>query len=246
MMSKEAIRGILRLALGAYHTYFILYASIWDIKHPNYETYAGRWKTLTFITCMLNCWYFIGAFLQDALFCHVLPDSINKKIKSFLDSMFGAVVCPAALLVVGAFWGLYFFNRELIWPVHMDLLIPQTYGHMMHTLLGVIALVELAAFNHKFLTFNEGFALCMTYAGCYVSWLYYIRYAAGIWVYPLFYRLTKPWRKEMFLSGVVSFLLALYCIVYGLHSSIHGVKDLSTKGNAGNEKLKAKKVRKIE
>ena len=161
--------------------------------------------------------------------------------------MFGAVICPAALLVVAAFWGLYFYNRELIWPPHLDLLIPQTYGHMMHTLLGVIALIELVMFNHQYLSFNKGFAVCAGFAVCYVSWLYYIHYAAGIWAYPLFYRLTKPWKKEMFISGVVSFLLAFYCIQHGLHHAIHGTgeDDGSTKDTA-TRRNQAQKTRKIE
>lgn len=236
------IRGFIRLSLGIYHTYFMLYAYIWDIKHPNYQSYAGRWKTLTFLTCMLNCWYFIGAMLQEFVLCRLLPESVSKKTKLFLDGLFGSVVCPAALLVVAAFWGLFFYNRDLIWPAQMDEVIPHTYGHMMHSTLGVFAIVELIIFNHQYLSFNKGLAVCMMYAVCYVAWLYYIRYAAGIWVYPLFYRLTKPWKKEMFICGIMSFLLAFYCIQNGLHHAIHGNKQ----PDLVPEKKMNSKVRKTE
>jgi hypothetical protein len=197
---------------------------------------------------MLNCWYFIGAFLQEFCFSQVLPETINKKIKSLLDSVFGAVICPAALLVVGAFWGLFFWERNLIWPRIMDEVIPQTYGHMMHSLLGVLALLELVVFNHQYPSFNAGFAICLIFAGCYVSWLYFIKYAGGIWAYPLFYKLTKPWRREMFISGVASLLLALYCIQHGLHHAIHGAKneDYAIKKDAVNNQTKNIKSRKVD
>lgn len=121
MLSTTAER--VHALLGIYHIYFILYATIWDVQHPNYMTYAGRWKTLTFVSCMVNCWYFIGVFALDLL-KPVLPQCVAGKMKKFLDTMWASIVCPAALVVVAAFWSLFYINRTMIWPASMDAVRP--------------------------------------------------------------------------------------------------------------------------
>ena len=228
---------------GLYHLYFISYATIHEIAHPNYSSFAGRWKTLTFLSCMINCWYFLAVFCHDFVLSFVLPESINKKIKKVLDGLFDGVVCPAAILVVTAFWGLYYYNRAAIWPLKMDAIIPPLYNHMMHTLLAPIALIELALYRHHYLSLGGGLFLCTAYTGGYVAWLHVVRSIGGIWAYPIFYKLDFNGRCN-FIGVIVAAMYVIFFAQHFLHQLVHGgeVEESSIKKQKQDGKvLKGKK-----
>ena len=185
---------------------------------------------------MFNCWYFIAAALLE-VFSSTRP---YKAIKLHLDVLFGGVVCPAAILVVAAFWPLFFYHRALIWPVRMDQIIPATYGHMMHTILGINVLIELAIFNHQYASFFKGLLLSLAYAVCYIRWLFFVREKSGLWAYPLFYKMSQS-ARIMFITSIVAVLIVIYCLQYGLHSYLHPLQK-----NDSPVKSKEAKTKKVK
>jgi len=164
---------------------------------------------------MVNCWYFIGVFALDTL-KPVLPKCVAGMLKKFFDTMWASIVCPAALVVVTAFWALFYYNRTMIWPMSMDAVIPKTYAHMMHTFLAVTALIEMTFVRHEYPRYITGLFFGSLYAGGYVAWIHFVRHMSLVWPYPIFYRMNDKQRAG-FIGVVVAGFLALYTAQFLLH-----------------------------
>ncbi len=52
----------------------------------------------------------------------------------FLNYSFVSAIFSIGSLVTIIFWGLFFINRELIWPKKLELLIPPWRNHVVHTM----------------------------------------------------------------------------------------------------------------
>eukprot|EP00116_Pleurobrachia_bachei_P006376 sb/3466638/ len=224
---------------GIYHVYFLLYPTINQLKStPAASSFGGKWKYLTFITNMINCWYFITVFCQDFIFSFILSEERNKKVKRTLDALFGGIVCPAAIVVGTAFWGIYHTKKAAIWSDKLDEFIPPMYNHMMHTFLIPIALMELVLYQHDYPSVKGGLMLCTSYTVGYIIWLHVVKHVGGVWAYPIFDMLNSR-GQAIFLGIMVIAMYMIFFLQHFLHQLVHGQLIVT---NAASKRVKSRKV----
>ncbi|CAN8017522.1 unnamed protein product, partial [Ixodes persulcatus] len=114
----------------------------------------------------------------------------------------------ASQFVSTFFWGLYIFDRELIFPKQLELYYPAWLNHLSHTAIIVFALIELSLYYHVQPNRNDGFVTVLGLVTSYVGWLMYLGLRHGIWVYPVL-EVLSPVFLMVFM--VVSILLLFGC-----------------------------------
>ncbi|KAG8429738.1 hypothetical protein GDO86_019345 [Hymenochirus boettgeri] len=145
---------------------------------------------------------------------HLLLSS-NKRIVLFLqqlrDLTFSSLAFPIGLFVVTSFWSIYAFDRELVYPKVLDSIIPQWLNHSMHTVVLPLLLLEVFASSHHYPSRKRGLFALIFFCLLYMSWVFWIHYASGIWVYPLLAKLDAVGRGIFF---TISLLIAVpfYCL----------------------------------
>ncbi|XP_075059336.1 androgen-induced gene 1 protein isoform X3 [Mixophyes fleayi] len=107
------------------------------IEMPAHQTYGGSWKFLTFIDLVIQAVFFGICVLSD-LSCLLTKGSDNqeqerqlKKLISLRDWMMAVLAFPVGVFVVTMFWGLYIYDRELVYPKLLDNFIPPWLNHGM-------------------------------------------------------------------------------------------------------------------
>ncbi|XP_075059335.1 androgen-induced gene 1 protein isoform X2 [Mixophyes fleayi] len=110
------------------------------IEMPAHQTYGGSWKFLTFIDLVIQAVFFGICVLSD-LSCLLTKGSDNqeqerqlKKLISLRDWMMAVLAFPVGVFVVTMFWGLYIYDRELVYPKLLDNFIPPWLNHGMGVL----------------------------------------------------------------------------------------------------------------
>ncbi|KAJ1201681.1 hypothetical protein NDU88_005487, partial [Pleurodeles waltl] len=82
-----------------------------------------------------------------------------KFITSCRDLLFSVLAFPVAMFVFTSFWGLYTYNRELVYPKGIDEFIPLWLNHAMHTAILPLTLLESFAIPHHYLPKKSGLGL---------------------------------------------------------------------------------------
>jgi hypothetical protein len=103
------------------------------------DKFFGPWKFLTFWNMWVQLIYFSICLVND--FTGGRKSANNNKSgkqgRGFLeraeDYLFASIAFPMGLFVGIAFWGLYAFNRELVYPAVLDKIVPVWLNHAMHT-----------------------------------------------------------------------------------------------------------------
>ncbi|XP_063839147.1 androgen-induced gene 1 protein-like [Ostrinia nubilalis] len=85
----------------------------------------GRWSLVTFWCMGLQTVYFTLSLLNDLIGTNELSPSPQKKplIRTIKDLTF-ALAFPMALFVTITFWALYFYEKNLVYPDEIDILVP--------------------------------------------------------------------------------------------------------------------------
>lgn len=171
------------------------------------HTYGGRWKYLTFINQVLQTVFFGVCVLAD-----LAPQFVSGKnrlgvfLVSLRDYIFSVLAFPVGVFVVTSFWSIYSYDRELVYPLVLDSFIPQWLNHAMHTYVLPLLLIELVACSHQYPSKKKGLLALSIFCFSYVSWLLWVHWASGIWVYPILEKLDVV---GMSLFFAASFLIIL-------------------------------------
>lgn len=179
-----------------YGIYFQLY--LIDIPESVSKTrnaYGGAWKFLTF----WNLWIQLAFHLSGLLNCLFGTSAATRSGSGFLqrtrDLLFATLAFPIGIFVGAMFWGLYHIDRDLIFPARYDKYIPAFENHVLHTTVLVLQLLELCVTYHVYpRRRSAGMTTTAVFCFVYLSWICYIAYAGGFWVYPVFKVLTPPMR----------------------------------------------------
>jgi len=155
---------------------------------PNRAKFGGVWKYLTFLNMVLQCIFFIIAFLAN----------FSKKFVKTRDVMFASAAFPIGIFVAVIFWGLYFVDRKLIFPKELDAFFPAILNHCMHSTVVPLQLGQMLLVRHRYPTRRTGAALTAILCLAYLVWINYIYYATGHWVYPVF-RVLSPLARGAFM-----------------------------------------------
>uniref|UniRef100_UPI00358E1CCE androgen-induced gene 1 protein-like n=1 Tax=Myxine glutinosa TaxID=7769 RepID=UPI00358E1CCE len=175
------------------------------------STYGGKWKFLTFLDMILQTAYFCVALVVDILGQDHdgQRNAAPKGVQKLRNYMFGILAFPVGLFVVLTFWMIYAFDRELIYPTYLDLVIPVWLNHAMHTTVMPFLLLEMTMIPHVYPRRGVGIAGVISFGICYLIWTLWIRYAGGFWVYPILAWLAGP--------GLVVFILVGGLALTGLY-----------------------------
>ncbi|XP_075032896.1 androgen-dependent TFPI-regulating protein-like isoform X2 [Mixophyes fleayi] len=176
------------------------------------NTYGGRWKYLTFINQVLQT-----VFFGFCVSCDLVQLCLSNRnrfcifLSRLKDCTFGVLAFPIGVFVATSFWSIYAYDRELVYPKELDSIIPQWLNHTMHTFILPLLLIELLACSHQYPSKKSGLATLMVFCFAYLSWILWVYYASGIWVYPILAKLDAVGMSVFF---AISFLIMVpfYCL----------------------------------
>ncbi|KAK2530475.1 Adtrp [Columba livia] len=191
--------------------FFVVYA----IAHVRTEErpsevflYGGQWKYLTVLNLVLQAVFHGVSFLADVLRL-IKKLRCAKCVISSRDLLFSVLAFPVSTFVSISFWILYTYNRELVYPKSLDGVIPLWLNHAMHTAVLPIAVLEILVTPHRYPAKKKGLILLGCVFLLYISWVLWIYYVTGEWVYPLF-ALFNPAGLVAFFAGSLGVIITFY------------------------------------
>ncbi|XP_069507151.1 androgen-induced gene 1 protein-like [Ambystoma mexicanum] len=170
------------------------------------HTYGGRWKYLTFMNQILQVVYF-GICLSSDVVQLATPGrkkGAGRYLLQLRDVLFSILAFPVGAFVVLSFWSLYTYDRELVYPKFLDTIIPRWLNHSMHTTVLPLLLLDLAACPHQYPSKRKGLLALSVFCIAYMSWVLWIHYASGIWVYPILAKLDAVGMVVFFAASFVA------------------------------------------
>nr|XP_056700875.1 androgen-induced gene 1 protein-like [Euleptes europaea] len=175
------------------------------------HTYGGHWKHLTFLNQVLQTILFVLCVIIDVV--ALCSSSHEKMISSLLvpvrDYIFSTFVFPVGLFVAVVFWGLYAYDRELVYPRELDEVNSVWLNHSMHTTILPLLFIELLVCPHKYVRKTKGIIGLTVFTITYLCWIIWVNYASGIWAYPVLGVLDTP-GKIVFFSIAYLIVLMFY------------------------------------
>ncbi|KAM4693429.1 androgen-induced gene 1 protein isoform 1-T1 [Discoglossus pictus] len=187
------------------------------IEMPAHQTYGGSWKFLTFIDLVIQAVFFGICVLSD-LSSLLTKGSDNqeqerqlKKLISLRDWMMAVLAFPVGVFVVTMFWGLYLYDRELVFPKLLDNFIPPWLNHGMHTTVLPFILIEMRTTYHQYPSRSFGVATVCTFSVGYILWVCWVHHVTGVWVYPLLEYISPG--AKIFFFLLVTVIINMYYIL---------------------------------
>uniref|UniRef100_A0A8D2J0N9 Androgen-induced gene 1 protein n=1 Tax=Varanus komodoensis TaxID=61221 RepID=A0A8D2J0N9_VARKO len=111
--------------------------------------------------------------------------------------------------VAVAFWGLYAYDRELIYPAELDAINPSWLNHSMHTTILPLLVVELVICAHKYPPSILSNLWFLTIIFIFVYRIFWVHHVGGIWAYPIL-GVLGPCEKAIFLICAVCVMITFY------------------------------------
>jgi len=229
------------IRLICYGLFFACWVSalVYDILYiPNFDgrIWFYKLKFLTIINMVLQSFYFGFCLLRAFVdYCAERPNHgphrahptvpsyyTYTKLHALCDYLYTRLAFPAGIFVVIMFWGLYAIDRELIYPVYLDKIIPGWVNHVMHTAPGPFILVDSLLICHKYPPRWEGIRSAFGYGILYQLSIIGWYFAEGEWAYPILDYLDN-FQRALFFLGATVFLLVLYLLGDFFNSIIWGV-----------------------
>ncbi|XP_062835060.1 androgen-induced gene 1 protein isoform X2 [Anolis carolinensis] len=158
-----------------------------SVRKTQDTTYGGHWKHLTFLNQVLQTVLYILCTIIDtvALWIPSKERTVSGTLVPRRDFIFSAFVFPIGLFVAVAFWGLYAYDRELVYPKELDDINPSWLNHSMHTTILPLLFIELVICPHKYPNRIKGIFGLGFFAVTYLAWILWVHYKSGIWAYPI-------------------------------------------------------------
>ena len=167
--------------------------------------YGGRFKFLTHINQWVQLVYFAFQFFTD-----ILPKSSFKRTAvKVSDVFFTTIAFPLSWFVVLTFWGIYAYNRNLVYPEAFDKVVPSWLNHFWHTTIGVWVLFEMLLVFHRFPSSGVAVSIHFVYNAAYIAWIGWIYTQTKFWVYPIMAVLPAPF-LVLFIAGCMFFGLGIF------------------------------------
>ncbi|CAH0697997.1 unnamed protein product [Spodoptera exigua] len=176
-----------------------------------------------------TCWtfFFQTIYAVFALYTDVLTlkNSENKTFElpklltELRDAFFTIVVYPSTVLVFTFFWSFFYYDRSLLFPADIDLVITKTSNHIMHTYIFPIALWEVMFRRRKPPSSHFWHILGVeAVALTYFSVLFSVHAVKGVWIYPIFGILRGSVYFYLFFLLILAALPILYSTQWTLTS----------------------------
>ncbi|XP_011845050.1 PREDICTED: androgen-dependent TFPI-regulating protein isoform X1 [Mandrillus leucophaeus] len=199
-----------------------------DKGKPKIFANGARWKYLTLLNLLKSRTagfgiYQPGSFrqlLQTVFYGVTCLDDVLKRIKgrkdikfltAFRDLLFTTLAFPVSTFVFLAFWILFLYNRDLIYPKVLDTVIPAWLNHAMHTFIFPITLVEVILRPHSYPSKKTGLTLLAAANITYTIRILWLYFETGTWVYPMFAKLSLVGLAAFFSLGHI-FIASIYLL----------------------------------
>ncbi|XP_007539345.2 androgen-dependent TFPI-regulating protein isoform X1 [Erinaceus europaeus] len=171
---------------------------------------GGQWKYLTFLNLLLQAIFF-GVVCLDDVLKRIKGKKDIKFITAFRDLLFSSLVFPVSTFVFLAFWSLFLYDRDFIYPKILDTFIPIWFNHAMHTFILSFSLIEIAIKPHHYPSKKIGFIVTFISSFFYTTRVLWIYFESGTWVYPLFAKLS-PVNQALFFFVSYIFVFSFYLL----------------------------------
>lgn len=179
----------------------------------------GKWRFLTY-----NCLVMQFVAYSLCLTAHFVP-----KLRRPRDFFFTTFAFPIGMLVVSSFWTIWFVaGREYIFPIALEPYYPPWLNHVTHTIIAPINLAELLLVRHHYTSDRRSLTPLVGYVLSYTSFLLYIRFQTGRFVYPFLNKMDAV-PVGAFMTGMAVFTIIFYKSGKLLHDCMHGLKCLRDK-----------------
>ncbi|XP_034285029.1 androgen-dependent TFPI-regulating protein [Pantherophis guttatus] len=172
--------------------------------------YGSKWKYLSFLNVVLQAFFYAISLLTSA-FILMKKRRIATTMISFKDLIFSSLVFPLSTFVFATFWSMYLYDRNLIYPKYMDSIIPEWINHGMHTLVFLLALVEMFVIPHQYPSVGKSLSILGVLILAYLLWILYFFAKTGKWLYPIF-KFLSPLGMIVF-SGIAAVTIFFYYIL---------------------------------
>ena len=195
------------------------YAIYYDLvvlngKIPEWLTFAGRWKYLTWWNGCFQAVFYGLSFINDVLgnnIKHVDDHTKRPLLQRFCDYLFACVVWPAGNFVVFVFWILYHIKVELVWNPERAKVVPAWNSHVYHTFVLPFLIIEYFLVYHHYPKRKIGISIIASLTMIYLSWVFFIAYHSDIWVYKVLAVLHWPGRT-LFLMSALAVMIDFYLV----------------------------------
>ena len=182
------------------------------VKYPlALRSFGGPWKFLTHWNLWFQLVYFSIAVLNNFMGSEATVKGRSSKMQKWRDFLFASVAFPFGVFVSAAFWLIYAYNSELIWPQFLQAIFPPIANHMMHTVPAAGQVIECLLNYHIFPKRFAGLATCGSIALVYLIWICIIAYYGGFWVYPVLGVMSAPGRT-VFITICAAMAALLYIL----------------------------------
>ncbi|XP_039764781.1 androgen-induced gene 1 protein-like [Pararge aegeria] len=191
-------RALFHLSVVTINTFVMWYDQTYitfpfPVKEMEGFPLKSRSMFLTIWCLILQTVYHFVAFLNDVFGTDARSPKKRPAIRQIKDTLF-ALVFPTAIYVSVAFWGIYFTDKELIFPERIEKLYHPALNHVMHTTVTVFIIIELFTSYRNYPSRNIGYLMTFSLYISYILWFFVIYAKTGAWVYPVFEPLNWPMR----------------------------------------------------
>ncbi|XP_062954293.1 androgen-dependent TFPI-regulating protein [Cynocephalus volans] len=154
---------------------------------------CGRWRYLMLFNLV--------AFLDDVLRIKGRKDI--KIIAAFGDLLFTVLAFPVTTFVFLTFWTMFLYDLDLIYPLPLHEIFPGWLNHAMHTLTLPLSLGEVILRPHRYPSKKTGLTLVFVAVIVYFIRILWFYLKMGVWVYPVFAKLSPVGLAATFSLGYV-------------------------------------------
>ncbi|XP_054348377.2 androgen-dependent TFPI-regulating protein [Pongo pygmaeus] len=203
---------IYRFLVLSWYTFLNYYISQEGKDEVKSEILANgaRWKYMTLLNLLLQT-IFYGVTCLDDVLKRTKGRKDIKFLTAFRDLLFTTLAFPVSTFVFLAFWILFLYNRDLIYPKVLDTIIPVWLNHAMHTFIFPITLAEVILRPHSYPSKKTGLTLLAAASIAYISRILWLYFETGTWVYPVFAKLS-PVGLAAFFSLSYVFIASIYLL----------------------------------
>ncbi|CAH0599791.1 unnamed protein product [Chrysodeixis includens] len=206
-------------------------------EHMN-NYYVRHFNEMQFF--FFTCWTFIFQTVHAVigLTSDILTlknsNNVDYKLPKYLenirDGFFSIFVWPATILVFLVFWSFFHFDRSLLFPKDIDLVITDASNHIMHTYILPATLWEVMFRPQKPPRNHTWHLLCVLMVeAVYISVLLFVHATRGVWVYPIFGILMGSIYFPLFFVAVAAMLAIIYYSQWAFNSMIWEPKEKTKK-----------------
>lgn len=162
----------------------------WKLAPETASLRFGSWKFLTYWNLVAHCVFFGLMTVIDFLPSN---SSLKNQLRKLSHSLSSGICVPFGIFVFTMFWGLYFYDRELIFPKALEKIYPLWLNHLSHTAICPAILYECYLNSHVCVR-KSSLPFFMAMGLGYLGWMFFLGLSFDIWVYPVLQRLNLAGR----------------------------------------------------